>query len=138
MARIVTVYNTEPRAARLGDMSYIRWFRMSRALADRGHEVDIATAEHRFRLRPPDIPMGSGLRRVPLRRVEWHKYDVVKVLFHQGWETLERYGGAGHPFVITKLGSVVVSVSADSAASVKRPDSMREAIFDTNSSRQSW
>jgi hypothetical protein len=51
--------------------------------------------------------MTDRLRRVPLSRVSWHDYDVVKSLFHQGFETLERFGGAAHPFIIAKLGSVV-------------------------------
>jgi hypothetical protein len=107
MARIITVYSTESRATRLVDMSYIRWFRMSAALARLGHEVDIATAEFKWRLRKPVVPMMPGLRRVPISRVRWSDYDVVKTLFHRGWETLEEHGGARHPFIIAKLGSVV-------------------------------
>jgi len=107
MARVVTVYNTERRAAELVDMSYIRWFKMSEALARRGHQVDIATAEYRWSFRKPVVEMAPNLRRVPLSRVDWSQYDVVKTLFHQGFRTLERYGGARHPFIISKLGSVV-------------------------------
>jgi glycosyltransferase involved in cell wall biosynthesis len=44
---------------------------------------------------------------VPLARVRWSDYDVVKTLFHIGFETLERFGGTGHPFIVSKLGSVV-------------------------------
>ena len=107
MARIVTVYNTERRAADLNDMSYIRWFKMSDALARLGHRVDIATAEHKFSLRKPVVEMAPNLRRVPLSRVAWDDYDVVKTLFHQGFTTLERHGGSSHRFIIAKLGSVV-------------------------------
>ena len=53
------------------------------------------------------VPLGHNLRRVPLGSVRWAEYDVVKTLFHSGFETLERYGGASHPFIISKLGSVV-------------------------------
>lgn len=107
MARVVTVYSTERRATRLVDMSYIRWFKISEALARLGHQVDIATAEFKWRFRRPVIPMAPGLRRVPISRVRWDEYDVVKTLFHRGFETLERRRGARHPFIIAKLGSVV-------------------------------
>jgi hypothetical protein len=53
------------------------------------------------------VDMGPRLRRVPLERVQWHDYDVVKTLFHIGFETLERQGGADHPRIVSKLGSVV-------------------------------
>ncbi|MDH5265902.1 MAG: glycosyltransferase [Betaproteobacteria bacterium] len=109
----MTVYNTERDAARLEDMSYIRWFKISAALAALGHEVDIATAEHKFRLHQPIHEMGPGLRRVPLSRVRWGAYDCVKTLFHQGFTTLTRFGGGGHRFVISKLGSVVGSQDTD-------------------------
>ena len=106
MARIVTVYASN-RSVELTDMSYIRWFRISEALARLGHDVDIATAEFKWRWRQPVVPMGPNLRRVPLSRVKWREYDVVKTLFHQGFRTLQRFGGGGHPFIIAKLGSVV-------------------------------
>ncbi|HEX4932572.1 MAG TPA: glycosyltransferase, partial [Gemmatimonadaceae bacterium] len=50
---------------------------------------------------------GDGVRRVALARVRWRDYDVVETNFHQGWDTLVRYGGTSHPFIIAKLGSVV-------------------------------
>ncbi len=128
MARIVTVYNTERRAADLYDMSYIRWFKISEALARRGHQVDIATAEYKFSLRKPVLPMMPNLRRVPLSRVAWDEYDVVKTLFHQGFTTLERYGGAGHGFIISKLGSVV---DKDDAAGIYFYGRRRRALYAT-------
>lgn len=108
MARIVTVYRSEPREFELVDMSYIRWLKISEALSRRGHQVDIATNEFTgwWRKRPP-IQIGPNLRRVPLQAVKWSDYDVVKTLFHKGFDTLESYGGDDHPFVISKLGSVV-------------------------------
>jgi hypothetical protein len=107
VARIILVYNTERRAAELLDMSYIRWFKIGEALARLGHQVDLATAEFKWRLRRPVITMGPRLRRVPLSSVRWDEYDVVKTLFHQGFDTLVRYGGHRHRFIISKLGSVV-------------------------------
>lgn len=115
MARIVTVYEDSRRSFVATDMSYVRWLKISEALAALGHQVDIATREPgllggwggarigRWRA----VRMAPRLRRLPLARVRWERYDVVKTLFHTGFETLERHGGADHPFIISKLGSVV-------------------------------
>ena len=86
-------------------MSYVRWLKVAEALANIGHQVDIATNEPI----PLDSPihMGPNLKRIALRNVRWSEYDVVKTVFHRGFETLEDYGGSGHPFIISKLGSVV-------------------------------
>lgn len=108
MARIITVYNTERDAVtRPRDMAHIRWLKISQALARQGHSVDMASAELRLRLSGRPIAMETNVRRVPLSRVRWEEYDVVKTLFHQGFETLSRWGGESHPFIIAKLGSVV-------------------------------
>jgi glycosyltransferase involved in cell wall biosynthesis len=91
------------------EMSYIRWWKISEALAGLGHEVDMATHEPDglFRSQKEPIRMASRLRRIPLSSVRWKDYDVVKTLFHTGFETLEGCGGSDHPFIISKLGSVV-------------------------------
>src|SRR5688572_4090818 len=129
MARIVTVYNKERLAAIVPqDMAHIRWRMISEALARLGHQVDMATAEHKFRLRKPIVAMGDNLRRVPLERVRWEDYDVVKTLFHQGFETLEDLGGAAHPFVIAKLGSVVGAVDMPGIYFYGR---QREKLYET-------
>jgi len=106
MARIVTVYRPERAKFVPVDMSLVRWLKISEALASAGHEVDIASNEPGLARWLP-VGMGERLRRVPLARVRWDRYDVVKTLFHMGFETLERYGGDRHPFIIAKLGSVV-------------------------------
>lgn len=107
MARIATVATDERRGTKLVDMSAIRWYEMSRALADLGHEVDIVHGRYKWRLRQPVEALGPNLREVPLGRVRWSDYDVVKTLFHRGFESLRRFGGGDHPFIISKLGSVV-------------------------------
>jgi hypothetical protein len=94
-------------------MSYIRWLKISEALARRGHEVDIATNELGWWVRRAPIAMKENLRRVPLSGVEWNDYDAVKTLFHIGFDTLQAYGGDKHPFIISKLGSVVASEDRD-------------------------
>lgn len=113
MSRIVTVYSGSLRPAREVEMGYIRWYRMSAALAALGHSVDIASAEFRRRVFRTVETVGPNLRIVPISRVRWRDYDVVKTLFHSGFETLERYGGADHPFIIAKLGSVVGPADMD-------------------------
>jgi hypothetical protein len=108
MAKIVTVYTRRPYE--LVNMSYIRWYKISEALALLGHEVDIATEEFImrgwWRKRSP-TPMGGNLRRVPLSGVRWSDYDVVKTLYAEGFKNLEMYGGTDHPFIISRLGTVV-------------------------------
>jgi Glycosyl transferases group 1 len=107
VARIVTVYYRGHRPFKLVSMAYIRWLKISEELARLGHQVDIATNEPRWLVRRAPLIMAPNLRRVPLTRVRWGDYDVVKTLFNSGFVTLEYYGGDGHPFIISKLGSVV-------------------------------
>lgn len=114
MAKIVTVYTNKLREfdRECGDltpvdMSYIRWFKISESLAGHGHQVDMATDEFRWGQKKSSIVMSDNLRRVPLSKVKWNNYDVVKTLFHNGFKTLEEYGGEKHPFIISKLGTVV-------------------------------
>jgi glycosyltransferase involved in cell wall biosynthesis len=115
MLRIVTIYARDPTVedAERGalaplSMAYIRWFKISEKLARRGYDVDMAIPDRLTQ--PPAAPERLNARqprRVPLSQVDWSRYDVVKTLFHRGFETLEAYGGSGHPFIISKLGSVV-------------------------------
>jgi len=57
--------------------------------------------------------MGENLRRVRVCDVRWSDYEAVKTLFHLGFQTLETYGGTSHPFIISKLGSVVAREDRD-------------------------
>lgn len=107
MARIATVYTSNRNPWDLRDMSYIRWQKISEALARLGHQVDIITNEERWKQSREPVPMADRLQRVPLEGIDWSRYDVIKTLFHSGFDLLERSGGARHPFIISKLGSVV-------------------------------
>ncbi len=111
MARIVTVYRMWQGYRRFKpvDMSHILWVKISEALARLGYQVDIATVAPRWFARRTQLVMAPSLRRVPLTRVRWDECDVVKTLFGQGFQTLEHYGGDEHPFIISKLGSVVAT-----------------------------
>ncbi len=108
MAKIVTVYRDSRGIFQPVEMGAIRWLKISEALARRGHSVDMAMTET-FSPEVERAIVASGLllRRVPLREVRWSDYDVVKTLFDLGFQTLEEYDGAGHRFIISKLGSVV-------------------------------
>lgn len=110
MAKIVTVYTSWRQDFELVDMSHIRWLKISEALARLGHQVDIATNEFScmrwWRWKSP-ISMAKNLRRIPLSKVTWRDYDIVKTLFHIGFQTLENCGGQGHTHIFSKLGSVV-------------------------------
>ncbi|MGH7899782.1 MAG: hypothetical protein ACREQQ_17635 [Candidatus Binatia bacterium] len=92
----------------LGDMSEIRFVRMAEALARRGHEVDLILNR---RAEPERI--GPRLREVPTRFVRWEAYDVVKTFFHAGFESLVAEGGGDHPFIVSKLGSVVAAAETE-------------------------
>ncbi len=123
------VYNRE----RLGiakplDMARIQMIESANALARYGHDVDIATAELRLQFgRSPEV-LSERVRRVPISRVRWGEYDVVETNFHQGWETLRRYHGTEHPFIIAKLGSVVGAADMPGIYFYGR---IREQMFET-------
>ncbi len=93
---------------KLANMAQIRFYRMAQALARRGHEVDIVINLHS----EPKL-CAPRLREVPFRFVRWDDYDVVKTAFHSGFESLVAEGGGDHPFIISKLGSVVGSVPTE-------------------------
>lgn len=115
MAKIITVYVNRPREADCDaaawvptDMSYIRWFKISQALAQHGHEVDIALPDGTAHWPIDPVLLGDEqVGRVPLSGVRWSGYDVVKTLFNRGIDTLSHFGGDKHPFIISKLGSMV-------------------------------
>jgi glycosyltransferase involved in cell wall biosynthesis len=115
LAKIITAYINAPTISDReveawipSTMAYIRWFKISEALARCGHQVDIALpdgTEH--------WPVDQALLDIPtigfkaLSSVDWQQYDVVKTLFNRGMQTLGEFGGSHHPFIISKLGSVV-------------------------------
>ena len=108
-------------------MSYGRWLRMAEALQRQGHQVDVAVPDRmagwyqegsgRAVTQPepfkPELLKQAPLNMVALSKVVWRDYDVVKTAFHAGFDTLARFGGADHPFIISKLGSVVAPEDRD-------------------------
>jgi hypothetical protein len=128
MARIVTVFSPSRRPLQLVEMSYIRWVKMSEALARLGHEVHLASNAFRWWPGARREVVQDGVRMVPLNRVRWSDYDVVKTLFHDGFTTLAERGGGKHPFIIAKLGSVV---GPEDMPGIYFYGRMRERLYDT-------
>ena len=105
-------------------MDIIRWLRISECLADLGYQVDVIADA-----RGPFLSPRANLRVVPGDRFDWSRYHVIKTLFHRGFESLCAAGGAGHPFVISKLGSVVGN--EDGIAGVHFFGQERQGLFET-------
>jgi len=105
VAKIVTVYTS--RRFQLVDMSYIRWFKISEALARRGHQVHMAMSQLATWSLRSEIRMPADMQQVSLSRIRWSDFDVVKTLYHEGFDLLTRRGGHDHPFIISRLASVV-------------------------------
>ena len=122
--RIACVYGRNHRPhVRLTSMSEIRLFRMAQAFARRGHQTDIVL-NHR---RQPEI-LAPGLREIPFRSARWEDYDVVKTFFHVGFDALAVEGGADHPCIISKLGSVV---GREEVPGVYFFGTVRERLYET-------
>jgi hypothetical protein len=103
--RIAVVYRRERFPDLLtASMSHLRFFRMAEALARRGYQVDII-----INRQDQIVTLSPRLREVPLKLVHWDDYAVIKTVFHEGMRTLIAEGGGDHPFIISKLGSVVAS-----------------------------
>lgn len=101
--RIATVYKRDDFSRFApAKMSTIRWLRMSEGLAALGHRVDMIMNGNGL-----GHSVAPNLRSVPFAEVDWNTYDVIKTLFHSGFESLCEEGGSNHPFIISKLGSVV-------------------------------
>jgi glycosyltransferase involved in cell wall biosynthesis len=83
-------------------MDFTRWLRISEALACLGYRVDMIINSGRC-----PVPRSPLLRYVPYASFDWRQYDIVKTLFHRGFDALCEAGGGDHPFIISKLGSVV-------------------------------
>ena len=117
MLKIITVYKNKltKKDSSLGilnpiDMSNGRWIKISEALSRLDCSVDIAVPDIMDR---ENLNNNGHLRMIPLSKVDWNSYDVVKTEFHRGFDTLEEYRGTSHPFIISKLGSVVGPMEMD-------------------------
>ena len=107
----------------LATMAGIRFFRMAEALARRGHQVDIV-----INRRQAPQTLAPRLREIPFKLVRWENYHVVKTFFHRGFDSLVAEGGGAHPFIISKLGSVVGREETDG---VHFHGAVRERLYAT-------
>lgn len=122
--RIAVVFRNQPvHAIKAYDMSVIRWLRVSEALSYLGFSVDMVVNDT-----GGAMWKGAGPRLVSGHHVDWSGYHVVKTLFHSGFDALRGYGGDAHPFIISKLGSVVGS--RDGAEGVHFFGSEREELYE--------
>ena len=123
--RIATVYRKDLLDNFFpSDMSLVRWLKISESLADIGFNVDmIVNAKSGL------IQKAPNLRYVPYCRVDWSQYDIIKTLFHEGFESLCSEGQDNHPFIISKLGSVVGN--HDGTEGVHFFNEEREELFET-------
>lgn len=101
--RIATVCKPLPLSeGDLRSMDTIRWVRVSERLAAAGFRVDmIVGAGARLSPRHPN------LRYVTAAEADWSAYDVIKTLYPRGFRELLQAGGGSHPFIISRLASVV-------------------------------
>jgi hypothetical protein len=118
--RVACVYPRNRQASMAG-MDGIRFVRMAEALARRGHEVDIF-----LNRAPQPKALAPRLRELSLEHARWDEYDVVKTFFHEGFGALAANGGGEHPFIVSKLGSVV---GREQTAGVHFFGAMRERLF---------
>jgi len=123
--RIATVYRKDLLDNFFpSDMSLVRWLKISESLADIGFNVDmIVNAKSGL------IQKAPNLRYIPYCRVDWSQYDIIKTLFHEGFESLCSEGQDNHPFIISKLGSVVGN--HDGTEGVHFFNEEREELFET-------
>ncbi len=103
--KIATVYkkdffeNFEPYA-----MDTVRWVRISESLSKLGFKVDIIV-----NVNGAACVQKPNLRYVSFSQVNWDEYYIVKALYHTGYVTLMQEGVDSHPFIISRLASVVAS-----------------------------
>jgi hypothetical protein len=123
--RIATVYKKDLFEQFVpSDMSLIRWLKISEALADKGFKVDmIVNAKSGL------LQKNWNLRYVSYSLVDWSRYDIVKTLFHEGFDSLQSAGGDNHPFIVSKLGSVVGN--HDGSEGVHFFNDERKELFET-------
>jgi len=123
--RIATVYRRDLFESFIPyDMATTRWLRISENLAALGFKVDMIV-----NTRSGLLQRTPNLRFIPYSKVEWDRYDIIKTLFHKGFDSLCREGKDDHPFIISKLGSVVGN--NDGVEGVHFFNQQRQELFET-------
>jgi glycosyltransferase involved in cell wall biosynthesis len=103
--RIATVYQPLALSDRnICSMNTVRWLRISEGLAAAGFQVDMIVGPG------TDLkPTHRNMRLVAQSKVDWGRYDVIKTEYQRGFQELVAAGGGCHPFIISRLASVVGS-----------------------------
>jgi len=107
--KIAISYDLFSRRFSFDSMNWIRWLRVGEALARLGYKTDliyngyISKSIRQLIEKTPNLGIKSALL------LNWNKYDVLKILFHKGFQHLRYFNGIKHPFIITSLGSVFAS-----------------------------
>jgi len=124
MFKMATVYSNKYTSKPLPvTMDTVRWIRISEAFARLGVQVDIIVNQLNS-----EIVVNENLRYISNEDVQFEDYDVIKTLFHGGFEFLMENDAHHHPFIISKLGSVVGS--HDDVDGVYFYDDRRKGFFD--------
>jgi glycosyltransferase involved in cell wall biosynthesis len=124
--RIATLYrrNLLTSGTPCCTMATTRWVRISEALKRLGYDVDMIADGF------GDIsPYAPAVRCVPWSEFDWRRYDIIKTLFHRGFNALCEVGGHKHPLIISSLGSVVGD--RDGIEGVHFFGTEREALYET-------
>jgi glycosyltransferase involved in cell wall biosynthesis len=85
-------------------MEHLRFRKIAEELANLGFAVDFIV-NHNDEV----IPLDNNMRFVSYKSAQWEAYDIIKTTTHKGFEFLSKIGADDHPFIISKLGSVVGS-----------------------------
>jgi len=88
--RIATLYKRDllDAATPCCTMATTRWLRISEALARVGFEVDLIADDSGYVSR-----YAPAVRCVSWADFDWRRYDVIKTLFHRGFDALCQAGG---------------------------------------------
>ena len=105
-------------------MATTRWVLISQALQRLGYDVDmILDGSGDF------APYAPAVRCVSWSEFDWRRYDIIKTLFHRGFDALCEVGGHKHPLIISNPGPVVGD--RDGIEGVHFFGTEREALYET-------
>lgn len=93
--RIGFVYFKDPLKG-LDGMDTIRWLELSRALTEKGYEVDMITEEGK------NTDLSGCLRVRHISCVQWQVYDAIKTTHHT-----DAFSVPDHPFLVCRIGRIV-------------------------------
>ncbi|MFC1668335.1 hypothetical protein ACFL1T_03000 [Chlamydiota bacterium] len=123
MIKIAAIYDNNLTANfKACIMDRIRLAKVSEALASLGFSIDIIVND-----RKGIVQKNSNVRYVSSDIAQWKDYDIIKTFFHRGFQFLVDNKLDDHPFIISKLGSVVGS--SNSIPGVHFYGNVRKRLF---------